>query len=95
MNKIAKEFNARKLNDLEVIYRKLAVCPLKFGASLNGVAIEQDEIMNNCSCFIYYYILLEFNIKNLNIYKDDKETLEGINKSINRSEERRVGKECM
>lgn len=82
MNKIAKEFNERKLKDLETVHRKLAAGSPRFGADAGATAFEQGEIMNNCSSFIYYYMLLEFNIKNLNIYKDDKETLEEINNSI-------------
>ena len=38
--------------------------------------------MNLCSSFLYYYMLIEMAIKNIKIYKDDKETLKDIHETI-------------
>ena len=82
MSNILKEFNERKIKDIEIIQRKLATGTPRFGAPLDQVVFENSEIMNKCSSFLYYYMLIEMSIKNLKTYKDDKETLRDINETM-------------
>ena len=82
MNNIIKEFNERKLSDIEIVQRKLATGSPRFGAPIDQIVYENSQIMNLCSSFLYYYMLIEMAIKNIKIYKDDKETLKDIHETI-------------
>lgn len=82
MNNMIKEFNERKFNDMEIVHKRLSTGTPRFGAPINQVVLENGEIMNKCSSYLYYYMLIEMAIKNLKVYKDDEETLRDIRESI-------------
>jgi len=82
MNNVLKNFNNRKLKDLESIEQCLYCPPPRIGTDCNTLIRESDKKMNLCKSFIYYYRLLELSSINLKKHKDDKDTIENINEMI-------------
>lgn len=75
---IIKKFNKNKLDDLSRLEQFLTIGSPRFGANINEIIKETDDIITLARTFIYHYRLLELLIINLKIYKDDKDTLQNI-----------------
>lgn len=75
---IIKKFNKNKLDDLSRLEQILTIGSPRFGANLNELIKETDDIIRFARTFIYYYRLMEMSIINLKTYKDDKDTLQNI-----------------
>lgn len=77
-----KKFNKRKLEDLDKLERILTVGSPRFGANINELVKESDNVIRLAKGFIYYYRMLEVLSINLKKYKDDEDTLQNIYEMI-------------
>lgn len=79
LKKYMKWFEENKLDILDRVQRTLTVGSPSLGCDVEELVKENDERMNAASWVLYYYALIEANIKNHKEYSKpsnyDKETL--------------------
>ena len=79
MKKYTKWFEENKLEILDKVQRTITVGSPALGCDVEQLVIENDKRMNAASWVLYYYILIEANIKNYKEYSKpsnyDKDTL--------------------
>ena len=86
MKEEIKWFEKNKLEFLKRAREIICIGNPSLGCDLNQLIKENDERMSAVSWFLYYYILLEINIKNYKEYSKPSnyhaETLESIEESF-------------
>ena len=74
---IIKWFEDNKIEHLEKAQKTISIGKPALGCDLNEMVKEDDERMNAVSYFLYYYQLIEMNIKNYKIYSKPSNYDEG------------------
>ena len=86
MKKYMKWFEENKLDWLDRVQRTITVGSPALGCDVEELVIENDKRMNAASWFLYYYILIETNIKTYKEYSKpsnyDEDTLMQIEESF-------------
>lgn len=86
VKQIIKWFEDNKIEHLEKAQKTISVGTPSLGCDLNEMVKEDDERMNAVSYFLYYYQLMEMNIKNYKNYSKpsnyDEETIKMIEEQM-------------
>lgn len=87
LKKFIKWFEENKLDLLERVQKTITVGSPAVGCDPEQLVKENDVRMNAASWFLYYYILIESNIKNYKEYSKpsnyDEDTLMQIEETFN------------
>lgn len=86
LKKYMKWFEENKLDLLDRVQRTISVGSPALGCNVEQLVVENDKRMNAASWFLYYYILIEANIKTYKEYSKpsnyDEDTLKQIEETF-------------
>ena len=86
LKKYMKWFEENKLDFLDRVQRTITVGSPALGCDVEQLVIENDKRMNAASWFLYYYILIEANIKTYKEYSKpsnyDEDTIQQIEETF-------------
>lgn len=81
-----KWFEDNKLEHLEKAQKTISIGKPSLGCDLNQIIKENDQRMDAVSYFLYYYQLIEMDIKNYKFYSKpsnyDEETIQTIEEQM-------------